>query len=141
MSKHLKFIRLARFIALEFSKDVNKKVGAVVVSPDRRSWTPGYNGLPAGIEDTPERLNDKHYKLRHTIHAEVNALFNCPVRPVGYSLYVWPIPPCATCAGPIIQNGIKEVWAPNVSATSSWHESCHEGRELLREAGITSFWV
>lgn len=139
--KHLRFLRTAEFIALEFSKDPDKRVGALVVSPDRRSWTPGYNGLPAGIADTPERLGDKAYKLRHTIHAEVNALFNCPTRPVGHSLYVWPIPPCVTCAGIIIQNGIAEVWAPAPPEESSWYQSCVEGRELLAEAGITSHWV
>jgi len=141
LSKHLRFLRTAEFIAKEFSKDPDKQVGALVVSPDRRSWTPGYNGLPAGIADTPERLNNRAYKLRRTIHAEVNALFNCPTRPVGHTLYVWPIPPCDLCAGVIIQNGIAEVWAPAVSLTSSWYDSCNEGRELLEEAGINSNWI
>lgn len=133
-------MELAKHVATR-SKDVNKKVGAVVVSPDRRSISYGYNGLPSGIADTPERLNNKAYKLRHTIHAEVNALFNCPVRPVGYTLYVWPIPPCDICAGPIIQNGIAEVWAPTPPKDSSWYQSCVEGRELMAEAGIVSHWL
>jgi deoxycytidylate deaminase len=46
----------ARFMALAehvagWSKDPSTKVGAVIVSPDRRQLTTGYNGFPQGIAD------------------------------------------------------------------------------------------
>lgn len=136
-----RFLDLARYVGTEWSKDPDKQVGAVLVSPDRATITPGYNGLPRNVADDPELLADKAYKLPRTIHAELNAIFNAPQRPVGHVLYVWPIPPCLLCAGPIIQPGTAEVWSPPVPETSSWFTSCHEGREMLHEAGVATYWL
>ena len=59
---------LAQFVAT-WSRDPSTKVGAVVVGAgDRRKIAFGYNGLPPGVEDTEERLNDRETRLALTVH-------------------------------------------------------------------------
>lgn len=135
---HQRLLALAEHVSA-WSKDPSTKVGAVLVSPDRSTITPGYNGLPRGIADDPTLLADREYKLARTVHAEINAILNIPVRPVGYTLYVWPMPPCSNCAAAIIQSGIVEVWAPKPG--DRWRDSCVAGMEMLTEAGVTSHWI
>lgn len=133
-------LEMARYFST-WSKDPAKQVGAALVSPDRRVIVPGYNGLPIGIDDTDTRLNDREYKLKHTVHAEANALLNATVRPVGYTLFVWPLPPCTQCAAMIIQAGVARVVAPPPRECSKWREICEKGRELLEEAGVEVVWL
>lgn len=133
-----RFLALAEHVA-GWSKDPSTQVGAVLVSPDRSTVTPGYNGLPRGIADDPKLLANREYKLARTVHAEVNAILNCAVRPVGYSLYVWPMPPCSHCAAAVIQAGIARVVAP--APGMRWEDSCIAGNALLREAGVETVWV
>lgn len=103
-----RFLRLAELIA-GWSKDPSTKVGAVIVSPERRVISLGFNGLPRGVEDLPSRLLDRDLKLRMVVHAERNALLfaQCPL--YGCTIYTYPMPPCAACASMIIQSGIKRV--------------------------------
>lgn len=129
-----RFLELARHVA-QWSKDPSTKVGAVLVSEDRSTITPGYNGLPRGIRDDPEALADREYKLARVVHAEVNAILNCEHRPKGHTLYIWPMPPCSHCAAQIIQAGITRVVAPGDIA-ERWQESCRKGQDLLLEAGV-----
>ena len=134
----LRYLRLARFIAQEFSKDPSTKVGAVIVRPNRTIAGIGYNGLPRGVVDSPERLNDRETKYGCTVHAELNAILNCAERPEGCTLYVWPLPPCSNCAAAIIQAGVKRVvhlafWE------SRLRDSILLGNTLLTEAGVAKF--
>ncbi len=64
-----RFIELARHIA-GWSKDPSTKVGCVIVNSDRTIASIGYNGLPRGVIDTPERLGLRDAKLAMTLHAE-----------------------------------------------------------------------
>ena len=66
-----RFHSLAKEVAT-WSKDPDCQVGAVVVSPDRRLFTAGYNGFPAGIQDKKNRLSTKSVKNYYTVHAEIN---------------------------------------------------------------------
>jgi dCMP deaminase len=71
----------------------------------------GFNGFPKGIKDSPELYADREIKYKLVKHAEENACAFCRERVDGYTLYVYPFPPCASCAGTIIQHGIKRVVA------------------------------
>jgi len=102
-----RFIELANHVST-WSKDPRTKVGAVVVSPDRRVISLGYNGFPRGVEDTDERLTDRATKLRFVAHAERNALDNCDQNMRDCTMYVT-LQPCAECTKSIIQRGIKRV--------------------------------
>lgn len=128
-----RFMAVAREVAT-WSKDRNKQVGAVLVSPDGRRASWGYNGLPAGLPDNGH-LNDEH-RQQLSVHAELNALANCSERPTGWHLFVT-TPPCAPCATMLIQFGVARVVAPPISDRSSWTESQRLAKVALTEAGVT----
>lgn len=133
-----RFMELAKIIA-GWSKDPGTQCGAVIVR-DRRILGTGYNGLPSGIEDRDELLQDRERKLMLTIHAEDNAILNAVVPlALGATLYVWPMPPCAHCAARIIQVGIVRVVAPSPPREQAerWHQSLMLSSEVLREAGVS----
>lgn len=130
----LRFMRLAQEAAT-WSKDQDCAVGAVLVSPDNRKFSFGYNGFPKGIEDTQERMQDNVLKNSLTIHAEVNAILNYHDSVEGYTLYVTKAP-CHICAGQLIQAGISMVVCPPVKENSKWTYSCQLAQELFSEAGV-----
>ncbi|MEE8608974.1 MAG: deaminase [Nitrospiraceae bacterium] len=125
------------YVVGSWSKDPCTKVGAVLVSSDRRQVSWGFNGLPRGIEDSPERLNDKELKNALTVHAEMNALLNSPVDVAGWTLYCTKFP-CISkgCAQGIIQRRIVRVVCPTISEDSDWAPDQKTAFRLLQEAGI-----
>ena len=112
-------LELACFIS-KWSKDVRKKVGAVVTE-DNYVRGVGYNGFPRGIADTKARLLDPVIKLQVIIHAEVNAL--AAARSLGDCIYVYPCLPCTACLGNIIQSGIKRIvtWKGTANRPTKWN--------------------
>lgn len=119
------------------SKDPSTKVGAVVVRPDRTIVSLGYNGFPRGTEDYHQLLNDRDTKLRRTVHAEVNAILTAGEKLHGCTLYVTPLHPCATCAGIIIQSGIKRVVAKFAKTPKpEWAEDFKAATRMFKEAGV-----
>jgi dCMP deaminase len=131
------------------SKDPATRVGSVIVGPDREIRSTGFNGLPRGIHDTAERLNDRDTKLRLVVHAEMNAILNAArigVSTRDCTLYlaatddtgmVWGGPPCTRCTVEIIQAGISEIVSyPRKTAPSRWAEDLEFAQQLLREAGV-----
>ena len=111
------------------SKDPSTQVGAVIVSPDRRSITAGFNGFPEHCLDEVAVLNKSAgYTITNNViakvpfkeavvnkydlvlHAEQNAILNCRTRPVGYTLYCTHVP-CAACSSFIAGSGITNVVA------------------------------
>lgn len=131
-----RFMRLAQHVA-GWSKDPSTKVGAVIVRPDRTIVSLGYNGFPRGTEDYHQHLNDRETKLRRTVHAEVNAILTAGEKLTGYTLYVTPLHPCATCAGVIIQSGLKRVVAKFASSPKpEWAEDFRVATRMFKEAGV-----
>ena len=72
------FLAMAEAAAYIFSKDPSTRVGAIAVGTSNNQVAWGYNGLPPGIADTPERLENREVKYALTLHAEENALANAP---------------------------------------------------------------
>lgn len=99
------------------SKDPSTKVGCVVVGPDGEIRATGYNGIPRGVKDLPERL-ERPAKYLWVSHAEENAVAHAAR--VGVSLkgcraYVTHHP-CSRCARTLIQAGVElVVVGPNVT--------------------------
>lgn len=95
------------------SKDPSTKVGAVIVSPDNKVISIGYNGMPAKLDEEQLTWNKGEgldSKYLYVCHAEFNAILNTQV---GGSLkdarvYVT-LFPCNECTKAIIQTGIKEI--------------------------------
>ena len=131
------FFRLCQ-TAATMSKDPSTKVGAVIARPDKTLASVAYNGFPRGCEDGPELYADRDTKYSRIIHAEINAILNThePVR--GYTLYVWPFPPCDRCAATIIQAGIACVVAPPLpeDAAPRWAEAVARAERMFEEAGV-----
>ena len=73
----LSYLRLAKFWALERSKDPSTQCGAVLVRPDNSVAALAYNGFPIGVGDNPRHYEDREIKYSRVIHAEMNALHLC----------------------------------------------------------------
>lgn len=136
MSKDDRFLRSAVALAQIWSKDPSTKVGAVAVGdqPNKVVW--GFNGIPPGIADTDERLNDRDVKLSLTLHAEVNALANAPFDVC--TLYVTHHP-CAACALHILaaRTVKRVVYRIDRAFQERWSDSIGAARKLFLEAGVT----
>lgn len=133
-----RFLDLAKHIS-SWSKDPSTKVGAVVThTTKRRVISMGFNGFPAGIEDSEERLGDRAVKYEMVVHAEQNALLFAGRQADGCTLYVTPLAPCARCAVIIIQAGIVRVVAPKPDfEQEKWGEQARISDTMFREAGLT----
>jgi dCMP deaminase len=124
-------LNLAREVA-SCSKDPSTKVGAVIADAANRVLSLGFNGYPRGVADV--NLDDREYKYERIVHAELNALLFARGSVAGATLYVWPMPPCARCAGPIIQAEIFRVVSPPPG--DRWAASCFVGQQMLAQAGV-----
>jgi dCMP deaminase len=138
-----RFINIVIDHVSEWSKDPRRKVAAMIVSPDRRQFSFGYNGFPRGIADTTLRLHDQGLKRMLSIHAELNAILNCPFDPAGGTIYVNSFP-CHDCAGAIIQKGLSRVIAPlsakeEAEKSEHWKLSCDLAAGMFKEAGVKMF--
>ena len=106
----IRFAQLAKLVSL-WSKDPSTKVGSVIVRPDKTIASVGYNGFPKGIPDNPDWYDNRDIKYKVVKHAEENDILFSQQSLVDHTLYVYPLPPCSSCAGDIIQRGIKRVVA------------------------------
>ena len=129
-----RFIELSRHIA-EWSKDPSTQVGAVIVSGNKIMST-GYNGFPSGMDDN--RMRDRAFKIKHVVHAEMNAIFNarCDIR--GATLYV-SHPMCAECAKLVGAAGVARVVWPQISGDETFVErwKSNDAEDVLAACGIT----
>jgi dCMP deaminase len=94
------------------SKDPRCQVGAVIVSSDKVVLTTGFNGLPRGVDDDRQILDDTDEKIKVICHAEQNAIINAARMGIavhGASIYVTKFP-CLACCSSIIQAGIKRIF-------------------------------
>lgn len=133
-----RFLALAEHIS-GWSKDPSTKVGCVVThARSKRVVSMGFNGFPAGVEDTEERLADRDTKYEMVVHAEQNALMFAGDRAEGCVLYVHPLPPCARCAVLVIQAGIVRVVCDQPDFDHErWGEPAKIADTMFREAGLT----
>ncbi len=129
-----RFVELAQLIA-GWSKDPSTQCGSVIVTPDRRVVSMGYNGLPRKVRDIPARDDDRELKYKLIMHSERNTLLFAQEPLNGYTIYNWPMISCATCASMIIQSGITTVVAP-YSNNPRWQEDFELSKQLVDEAGV-----
>lgn len=131
-----RFLDVAGRIAT-WSKDPRTKVGAIAVR-DRRILATGYNGLPRGVADTPDRMQPPA-KYEHTLHAEANLPAQAAregVSLAGSTVYVTHHP-CAQCAALLINAGIARIVygagktnMPETTFRASAAMCCEAGVEL-----------
>lgn len=111
-----------------------KKVGAIIVSKDDQVISQGFNGTPAGFDNTCEYYDPKLKRLVtrvEVLHAESNAISKCAKfhsSTDGGTIYIT-LSPCIDCAKLIIQSGISKVYFLEVYRSL-------EGIEFLQKCGI-----
>lgn len=133
MKWHRRFLSLARHVA-GWSKDPSTKVGAVAVSPARAVIETGYNGLPRGVADTPERM-ERPAKYLWTAHAEENLVAHAArARLEGTTVYVTHFC-CAACTRMLINAGVAKV-VVGVGQTNMPAETFNAARQMFCEAGV-----
>lgn len=132
-----RFLELARHVAT-WSKDPSTRVGAVIADDDHRIVSVGFNGLPRGVEDREDRLNDRDIKLRLTLHAEHNAVLFAGRPVTGCTCYTWPLPPCAHCSAVLVQVGIRRIVSarPSREVLVRWGTDLRLAEGMLKEAGV-----
>ena len=132
-----RFLELADQIAT-WSKDPNRGVGAVIVSGAKQIVATGFNGLPRGVLDLPERL-ERPAKYDYVCHAELNAIIQCArngVSPEGCTIYT-SFSPCVQCTLAIVQSGVARVVTYQTGeGDAHWLESFEKARAIMREAGV-----
>ena len=138
--KSVKWVR--RFIALAdmisgWSKDPSTKTGAVIVDGNK-IISVGFNGFPAGTEDSEEIYNDRDRKLARVIHAELNAILCAKTDLTGKTMVCTHVP-CCQCAAAIVQSGIKEVIVPTQDDefVSRWVRPILETIRLFEESDVS----
>lgn len=132
---------LQAFLASERSKDPSTRVGAVVVSPDNRQSTVGYNGFPSRVKDLKDWWNNRgeddvlFTKYDLVLHAESNAMDNAQDDLEGWTLYCTHHP-CLDCAKRIVGKRIARVVIPKESDDTTMDLKHDKVAALFQHAGV-----
>ena len=123
------------------SLDPSTKAGCVLAAAGGYVLGKGYNSFPRGVHITSERLKDRALKYPMTVHAEINALLDARLAladGVEFTAYLHPMPPCAPCAGALIQAGCVRIVArhPDEDQIARWGVSFAIMETMLIEAGV-----
>ena len=121
-----------------WSKDPKRGVGAVIVNDRNTQVAGGWNGLPRGVDDLPERYEPEVKKM-WCEHAERNAIYGAASEGIAtrgttmFSIYF----PCSDCARGIIQSGIAHL----VTIEPDWlyaprQEDWAVSAQMLAEADV-----
>lgn len=132
----LRFLGIAREVS-QWSRDPSTKVGAVAVR-DKRVLAMGYNGLPSGVQDLSERLENREIKYLMTSHAETNLLTYAARDGVSLNkstCYVT-LHPCSHCAAQLINSGIQRIVVPAQEIPERWQQSFDVAQIMFQEAGV-----
>lgn len=146
------FMNICRVVSTR-SHDRDTQVGCVIVNPNRRIVSTGYNGLPAGVADdfwATKREQIVHIPCVHeenhivydvdkydtVTHAEANAIVSAVESLRGCHLYCT-LFPCNECAKLIITAGIKRVYYQDIREWKGHAIS----KVLFAQAGVEIFVV
>ena len=121
------------------SKDPSTQVGAAAIGDAKQVVETGFNGLPRGVEDRPERM-ERPAKYLWTAHAEENLVATAArARLGGTTVFVTHLC-CARCARMLINSGVAKVVAGD-GKTSMPQEEFDIAVEMFKEAGVTLEYV
>ena len=137
------FMKMVYLVALK-SKDPSSKIGAVLVNTNRVVST-GYNGFPIGVNDLPQRYDNRETKYKFICHAEANSVLAAArfgISTLNTTLYTQSVP-CNECCKSIIQGGIKEIVCHSLwkKMKQKWIDSQEISDIMLKECGITVRYI
>lgn len=130
-----RMLEMAKLVST-WSKDPNRRAGAVITTEDYRILSTGFNGYPAGFDDS----SVEHKNIK-SIHAEVNALLALRNPTKGMRMFVVGGHPCAPCAAAICQSDVSHLYCPPIEKGSSWQTSMEVARDLFREHPYLSYFI
>ena len=143
IDKLLKYARLTRTMANEFSKDDSTKVGAIALNPKSYSiLSTGYNGFPRGMDETIRARWERPIKYQYVEHAERNLIYNAAADGISLegATIIVTLPPCVDCARGIIQTQMKRVvtWRPEKGSAvwERWQASAGMSAAFFEEVGV-----
>jgi dCMP deaminase len=99
------FMDIATAVATR-SKDTTQ-VGTVIIDDNRHIIATGFNGFPAGMEETVEKWT-RPEKYFWVVHSELGAITHCTKSLKGATLYCT-LMPCRECSKAIVSSGITKV--------------------------------
>ena len=136
-----RYLNLAYYIS-KWSRDPNRKCGAVIIGKDNTEKAIGYNGLPNNVDLNNSNIKKRYEKPQKYMwveHAERNAIYTAGRNGVsldGCKMYVTYFP-CCDCPRAIIQSGIKEVYSPKPDwRHHKWGESWKVSKQMFNECGV-----
>lgn len=134
------------------SHDHDTQVGCVIINNNKRIVSTGYNGLPAGVDDTfwsTDRASRVHVpgvfdpsisyevdKYDSVTHAEANAIVSAAESIKGNTMYCTFFP-CNECAKLIITAGIKKIFYEDIR---EWKANAIT-KVLFDQAGIETICI
>ena len=102
------FLNIAEVVKTR-SPDTKVKVGCVLVSLDNnRIISTGYNGIPAGLNESNIDWNDREYIRSIIIHAETNTILYAQSKFINAILYTT-MSPCSECIKLLSATKIKKI--------------------------------
>lgn len=99
------FMKIAEVVALK-SKDPSAQLGCVIVDPDKRVVSTGYNGTNRGADESKLTLSERPMKYYFVVHSEMNAVLFARQDLKGCTVYN-SIATCENCLKHCLQAGIK----------------------------------
>lgn len=131
-----RFLEMAKMVST-WSKDPSTQCGAVITK-GKEVVSVGYNGFPKGVFDHPSIYADRDRKYKRVIHAEQNAILYAKQDLLDCTCYVYPMPPCSTCAALLIQSGIKRIVSiqPSKELIERWGDGFSEAFSMYDDVGL-----
>lgn len=132
----------------EKSKDPSTKIGCILINQNNRIISCGYNGIPKGLEDSDNRLNNRTEKYKFVEHAERNCIYSAAqhgISTLNSTLYINGYP-CCDCARAIISAGINKIvihkefytimLESTINTDKTWLKDISDSSQMLLEAKI-----
>lgn len=127
------FMGIVHMVARK-SKDTTR-VGAMAVDPSTRAvLSMGFNGIPMGVKDLPERY-ERPEKYLWVSHAEENLVALAARKELAGAIVYVTHPPCSRCSRLLVQAGVAKVIVGQ-GTTSMPAREFEVGRTIFHEAGV-----
>lgn len=121
------FLNIAAEVATR-SKDPSTKTGCVLVDPNRRPISFGYNGTIQGADEEFLPLDVRPLKYHIVVHAEMNAILFAGKDLRGATCYTL-FAPCENCLKHLIQAGVTRIVYRHLRVRSSGRSDSMAGSE------------